>query len=58
VEHEFLKDSDRSLREISVAQTDQEMALHLNHYFKPILEVSISELKLDSCVEDLDVGLL
>jgi len=55
VEHEFLQDSNCSFAEVSVAQGDEEVALHLNHDLKPVIQVLLLEGLLDCSVEDLNV---
>lgn len=57
MEHELLEDADRCLREVSVAEGDQEVALHLNHDFEPCVQILITELLLDCSVKDLNVTL-
>lgn len=58
MEHEFFKDANSSITEISVTQRDEEVLLHLDHNFKPVIKIFFFELLADGSVKDLNMALI
>jgi len=58
MEHEFFKDANGGITKISVAKRNEEVLLHLDHNFKPVLKIFFFELLTDGCVKDLNMALI